>query len=705
VKKIKNKIKIALVGQPNVGKSTLINSISNSKLKVGNFAGATVEKTTVDFSYKDYEFEIIDLPGSYDLQGFTPDEKVTKDFLENEEYDLILNVINSNQLEKSLYLTTELFNLNKKIVIALNMTDEAEKDGIIIDDKQLSELLNVQSIKVSASEKYGIDSLLNAITNTIESEKTPPKRIYSDVIEDEIRNIIEFFKATEIELEDCNCSKRDIAIKLLKGNKKVFSKLHEHPYWVELSVLLKEAREHFYIHYSTQKIKNIFLEERISFSRGITTETVKYKKIDKMSLTQKVDSVLIHPIAGIPIFLFFMWILFQLTFELGSIPMDYIDAFFVKLGEITSNYIESPFLNSLIVDGIISGVGAVVMFLPNIVILFLGIAILETTGYMSRVAFLLDGFFHKFGLHGKSFIPLVTGFGCSIPAYMSARTLKNEKDRLVTLFIIGFMSCGARLPVYVLFISAFFEPENAGNYLFLIYLGGAVLGLIGARVLRTFVFKGKDESFVMEMPKYRMPSLYLIWHTVYSQSYMYLKKAGTFILIATILIWFASNFPKNHELISEYEQKIESTSSDTEKQNLLNELKKVELENSYLGIIGKATEPIFAPIGFDWKMTVALETGLAAKEVVVATLGVLYSLGDEVSEESESLMSNLRANISTASAIAFIVFVMLYLPCLAASIVFVKEAGSYKYFIYLFFFTTVTAYIFSFIAYRIALLF
>ena len=699
-----NKIKIALVGQPNVGKSTLINSISNSKLKVGNFTGVTVEKTIVDFSYKNLDFEIIDLPGSYDLRGFSPDEKVTKDFLENEDYDLILNVINSNQLEKSLYLTTELCNLNKKMVVALNMIDEAEKDGVIIDENQFSILLNLDSVKVSASKKEGIEKLLNSIVKAVESNLKTPKRIYSAPVEDEIRNIENFFVEPDISIEDCKCSQRDVAIKLLKGNKKVYSKMHDYPFWVELSVILKEAREHLYIHFKTQKINNIFIEERISFAKGVVTEVVEFKNTQRLSFTQKIDSLLIHPVMGIPIFLFFMWLLFQLTFELGSIPMDYIDAFFVTLGEITSNYIENPFLNSLIVDGMIAGVGAVILFLPNIVILFLGIAILETTGYMSRVAFLLDGFFHKFGLHGKSFIPLVTGFGCSIPAYMSARTLKNEKERLITLFIIGFMSCGARLPVYVLFISAFFEPENAGNYLFLIYLGGAVLGLIGAKILRLFVFRGNDEPFVMEMPKYRMPSLRLIWHTVYTQAYMYLKKAGTFILLATVLIWFASNYPKNEDLITSYETKIESTSSEIEQQKLSNELKLTELENSYLGIVGKFTEPLFTPLGFDWKMTVALETGLAAKEVIIATMGVLYSLGDEVDEESESLMDNLRANISTASAVAFIIFVMLYLPCLAASIVFIKETGSYKYFAYLFVFTTAIAYLISFIGYRVALL-
>ena len=400
-----------------------------------------------------------------------------------------------------------------------------------------------------------------------------------------------------------------------------------------------------------------------------------------------------------------MWGLFQLTFEIGSIPMDWIDAFFGWFGDTVGATIANDDIRSLIVDGLIAGVGAVVLFVPNIIILFIGIALLESTGYMSRVAFLLDGFFHKFGMHGQSFIPLVTGFGCSIPAYMSARILKNDRDRLLTLFIIGFMSCGARLPVYVLFIGAFFSPEMAGNVLFAVYIGGAMMGLIAAKVLKMTAFKGADEPFVMEMPKYRLPSLKLVWHTVLTKTMMYLKKAGTFIAAATILIWFLSNYPQNLLLEKEYETKIENAISEEEKTTLANKLAEANLEQSYLGVIGKFSEPLFTPLGFDWKMSVALQTGLAAKEVVVATLGVLYALGDDVDEENNSLIQAISKNISFASAISFIVVIMIYLPCLAASVVFTREAGGIKYFFYLFAFTSVTAYFMAYIAYNIAKLF
>ncbi|HFU74388.1 MAG TPA: ferrous iron transport protein B, partial [Helicobacteraceae bacterium] len=361
-------------------------------------------------------------------------------------------------------------------------------------------------------------------------------------------------------------------------------------------------------------------------------------------------------------------------------------------------------VRSLVVDGVIAGVGAVILFVPNIVILFIGIALLESTGYMARVAFLLDGFFHKFGLHGQSFIPLVTGFGCSIPAYMSARILKNERDRLLTLFIIGFMSCGARLPVYVLFAGAFFSESTAGNVLFGIYLTGALIGILAAKVLKLTVFKGEEEPFVMEMPKYRLPSFKLIWHTVTSKTIMYLKKAGTFIAAAAMLVWFLSTYPHNGAVTSEYHIKIENAKSEAEKIDLENKQAEATLEQSYLGEIGKFMEPAFAPLGFDWKMTVALQTGLAAKEVVVSTLGVLYAMGSDIDETSSSLSGAIAKNIPFASAVAFIVFVMIYLPCLAASVVFTREAGGIKYFFYLFLFTTITAYVLAFIAYHLALL-
>lgn len=626
-------IKIALVGQPNVGKSMLINSISNSRLKVGNFSGVTVEKKEVIFKYKDYNIKIIDLPGSYSLENYSLEEKVVKNFLNQNEYDIILNVIDSTNLQRNLLLTSELLDLNKKMVIALNMSDEAKKENILINNEKLSSLLNTPCIKTSATKKDGITELLEQIIKTFEENKTTFEHSFTTHIlnHDEI------------------------------------------------------------------------LAKRFDFVKNIIQQCVKIEEIKEKTTTEKIDSILMNKFIGLPIFLFLMWGLFQLTFTLGEIPMDYIDTFFSSFIDVIKNIIGDNQLSSLLGDGVIAGVSAVVMFLPNILILFLGISLLEGTGYMSRVAFLLDGTFHKFGLHGKSFIPLVTGFGCSVPAYMAARTLKNERDKLLTLFIIGFMSCGARLPIYVLFVGAFFGSNNAGNILFIIYISGAILGLFAAKFLRAVVFKGKDEPFVMEMPKYRLPSLKLVYKEITNKAFMYLKKAGTFILAASILIWFMSNYPKYPNIEDEINQKIELAINDEVKKELQNELALYNLENSYLGKLGKFSEPFFAPLGFDWKMAVALEAGLAAKEVVVSTLSILYGLGESENpdEPTTTLVEKIKTNIPFEAAISFIVFVMIYLPCLAASMVFTKEAGGWKYLVYLFIFTTITAWIMSFIAYNI----
>ncbi len=699
-----NNINVVLAGQPNVGKSMLINAISHAKLKVGNFSGVTVDKTEVDFKYcdekscRDYNIHIIDLPGAYSLTEYTIEEKVTKNFLVEGEYDVIVNVVDSTNLERNLLLTMQLLELGKKVVVALNMSDEAKKEGIEIDAKQLSAILGVPCIKTSAKENIGIDELKEAIIKVYNQPMSESKVVYSDTIEEEVEKIVTFLEEKNYKSD---ISYRELALKLLQEDDRTYKKMHDEPIWIELLPIISGSLDHMYLHFNTKDIDEIFEDERQAFSRGAALEVQTLKSSFKENMTQKIDSILIHKIFGVPIFLFFMWVLFQLTFTVGSIPMDWIDKLFSAFADGAKHLFGDGELGSLIADGMISGVGAVVMFLPNIMILFLGIALLETTGYMSRVAFLLDGFFHKFGLHGKSFIPLVTGFGCSVPAYMAARTLKNERDRLLTLFIIGFMSCGARLPIYVLFTGAFFAKESAGNILFLIYISGALLGLVAAKVLNVVVFKNEDEPFVMEMPKYRLPSFKLIWHTVWNNAKMYLRKAGTFILAASVLVWFASNYPKNHKLQEVFAKKIELVQDESKKTELSNELNSKLLEGSYLGIIGKATESFFAPLGFDWRLTVALEAGLAAKEVVVSTLGVLYSLGDEVDEKSSGLVEQIKKNIPFPSAVSFIIFVMIYLPCLAASMVFVKEAGKWKYLVYLFFFTTTTAWIMSFIGYNI----
>ncbi|MGL2545129.1 ferrous iron transport protein B [Helicobacter pylori] len=632
-------ITIALVGQPNVGKSSLINALSNAHLKVGNFAGVTVDKMEVSLVHKEHQITIIDLPGTYALNDFTTEEKVTKDFLEKGQYDLILNVVDSTNLERNLALSVQLLDTNKKMLLVLNMWDEAQKEGIKINTKKLSQELGVVCVPTSARSKED--------------------RLNTELLLDEI-----------VRLYSQNTANNE-----------------------SIKVPSQSFKESLKYSQSAQRIAKSVISEN--------------KQNASFEHTYKIDKILMHPRYGIFIFLGFMFIIFSLSFLIGGGVQKALEEGFKFLSDSVKENVANEDLASLVGDGIIGGVGATVSFLPLIVVLYFGISLLETTGYMSRVAFLLDGILHKFGLHGKSFIPLITGFGCSVPAYMATRTLQNYNERLITLFVIGFMSCSARLPIYVLFVGSFFPSSSAGFVLFCIYILGAVVALVMAKLLKLSVFKGQTESFIMEMPKYRFPSWRMVYFSIYTKSLSYLKKAGTYILVGAILIWFMSQYPKNDVAMKTYKQESlsvnkDATLSSEAKEEKLKELKteldKKNLKNSVVGRGGAYLEKVFSPMDFDWRLSVSLVTGFMAKEVVVSTLGVLFSLGDQ-DEKSDAFREILRKEVSVPSGIAFIVFVMFYIPCFAATITFGREAGGIKFVAYLFIFTTVVAYAFSLIAF------
>ncbi|WP_120822453.1 ferrous iron transport protein B [Helicobacter pylori] len=638
-------ITIALVGQPNVGKSSLINALSNAHLKVGNFAGVTVDKMEVGLIHKEHQITIIDLPGTYALNDFTTEEKVTKDFLEKGQYDLILNVVDSTNLERNLALSAQLLDTNKKMLLALNMWDEAQKEGIKINTEKLSKELGVVCVPTSARSKED--------------------RLNTELLLDEI---VRLYSQNTINNEN-------------------------------IKVPFQSFKESLKYSQSAQRIAQLVISEN--------------QQNASFEHTYKIDKILMHPRYGIFIFLGFMFIIFSLSFLIGGGVQKALETGFKFLSDGIKENVANEDLASLVGDGIIGGVGATVSFLPLIVVLYFGISLLETTGYMSRVAFLLDGILHKFGLHGKSFIPLITGFGCSVPAYMATRTLQNYNERLITLFVIGFMSCSARLPIYVLFVGSFFPSSSAGFVLFCIYILGAVVALVMAKLLKLSVFKGQTESFIMEMPKYRFPSWRMVYFSIYTKSLSYLKKAGTYILVGAILIWFMSQYPKNDAAMKTYKQESllvnkDTTLSSEAKEEKLKELKaeldKKNLKNSIVGRGGAYLEKVFSPMDFDWRLSVSLVTGFMAKEVVVSTLGVLFSLGDQ-NEKSDAFRGILRKEVSVPSGIAFIVFVMFYIPCFAATITFGREAGGIKFVAYLFIFTTVVAYAFSLIAFYVTKIF
>ena len=690
-------IKVAIVGQPNVGKSSLINAMSNAKLHVGNFTGVTVEKKEVFIKSDLFDIKMTDLPGIYALNTYTPEETVTKNFLLNEQYDIILNVVDANVLSRNLMLTLQLLDMHKKMILVVNMIDEIEAKKGSLDAKKLSILLGIPVILTSAKTSQGIDEINKTIIQTYREKQNDNKIYYTQKVEERIKELTKTLQKSP-HFKDENYA-RFVAIRLIDKDENIYKIIHDLPIFIEAHNVLEKIYSSLTTELDEDSTADILSNERAAIAHNLYIEAVHIKQQDK-SLSEKIDNILIHPILGLPIFLFFMWALFQLTFVLGNYPMNIIGDIFTYTTTTLAHILPSGTVNSALTHGIIPAIGAVVMFLPNILILFFGLNLLEQTGYMSRAAYLMDGFMKHFGLQGKAFVPLVSGFGCTVPAYMAARTLKNPKDRIITMLVLGFMSCGARLPIYILLIGAFFSTHAAGNVLFAIYITGAILGLIFAKILRVVLFKGEPEPFVMEMPPYRLPSYKALYMDLWYKTKMFLKKAGTFIALAALSVWFLSTYPHNGALEKSYEIKIQHTKNIQIKKQLQNELSAKSLEDSYMGHIGKFIEPVFKPLGFDWRMSVSVIAGLAAKEVVVSTMATLYSVGN-ASNTSKGLIQKVRENVSFNSAIALLIIIMIYSPCVAAMSTFYAEIPQWAWRIFYTIYPNVVAWLFAYGVYKL----
>lgn len=685
-------INVALVGNPNSGKTSLFNALSGGHEHVGNYSGVTVDAKSGSCRYKGYKINITDLPGTYALSAYTPEELYVRGHLMKEMPDVVINAVVASNLERNLFLTTELIDLNPKMVVALNMYDELEHSGAHLDYEQLGRMIGVPMVPVVAKNGKGLDALLDEVILTFENENPKVRHIhinYSSSIETEVAALARLMKRHIEELPKC-FPPRYWSVKMLEGDSSVEALLSDAPHFEEW----RAWRDKAVVRIKTslgEDVESAVTNEKYGFIEGALAETYTPSREDANRPTSIIDRVVTHKYLGIPIFLLVMFVMFWSTFTLGAYPQEWIEAAFGWLGEFVAGLMSEGPLRDLIVDGIIGGVGSVAVFLPNIVILYLFISLMEDSGYMARAAFIMDKLMHLAGLHGKSFIPLVMGFGCNVPAIMATRTIESRSSRLITILINPFMSCSARLPVFILLAGTFF-PEHAGVALFCIYIFGGVMAILTARILRRFMFGADETPFVMELPPYRIPTLNATLRHMWERSEQYLRKIGGLILVAAIIIWFLSYYPRPAESIV--------TPTMTEQEAAM-----AHSENSYLGRIGKVCEPVMKPLGLDWRASVALVSGAAAKEIVVSTLGVLYSVED-AEENGASLSQHLisSGNYSRSSALAMMIFVLLYFPCIATIAAIAQEAGGWRWALFSVVYNTLLAWVVAWGAYNIGIL-
>lgn len=710
-------INVALVGNPNCGKTSLFNIASGSHEHVGNYSGVTVDAKEGFFDFQGYHFRLVDLPGTYSLSAYSPEELYVRKHIIEETPDVIVNVVDAGNLERNLYLTTQLIDMNVRMVIALNMYDALQNSGNKLDIKQLSHLLGVPAVPTISRSGEGIEELFHVIIGLYEGadfmiqkkeirnealleykkwhDEYVPDHKYGSHKEEEndyfIRHIhinhgpeleksIDAIKKEIGKIENIRhkYSTRFLAIKLLENDKdierRIISDLPNAD--TVLDIRNKEAERIRTV--MNEDSEQAMTDAKYGFISGALKETYTDNNHDTEMFTRIVDSIVTHRIWGFPIFFIFLYIMFEGTFVLGDYPMQAIEWLVALLGETAGTYLPEGPLKDLIIDGIIGGVGGVIVFLPNILLLYLFISIMEDSGYMARAAFIMDKIMHKMGLHGKSFIPLIMGFGCNVPAIMGSRIIESKKSRLITMLITPLMSCSARLPIYILLTAAFF-PKYASLVLLSIYTIGILLAILQARIFSKFLVKGDNTPFVMELPPYRMPTTKSVLRHTWEKGVQYLKKMGGIIMVASIIIWFLGYYPSHDNYSSMSEQQ----------------------ENSYIGQIGKAIEPVIEPLGFDWKMGIGILSGVGAKELVVSTLGVLYA----ESEDVDSINIAERLNITPLVAFCYMLFILIYFPCVATIAAIKQESGSWKWALFTAFYTTALAWTVSFLVYQIGKIF
>lgn len=646
------------------------------------------------FEYKGYHFNICDLPGTYSLSAYSPEELYVRRYLKNEIPDVIVNVVVASNLERNLYLTTELIDMDYRMVIALNMFDELEQSGGKIDYKHLGNMIGVPIVPTVSRSGKGVNQLFDTIIEVYEGRDESVRHVHvglGKVIENSITPLKDLLK------KDPTCNRefspRYLAIKILEGDTEVKRMLEGSESYTEL-MNIRNAEVEKIETTLNEDIESAIANEKYGFISGALAETYRPGDKEEAKTTRIIDSFVTNKLFGFPIFIFLMWLMFEATFSIGAYPMEWIENGVAWLSEIIGNYMPSGPLKDLLIDGILGGVGGVIVFLPNILILYLFISFMEDSGYMARAAFIMDKIMHKIGLHGKSFIPLVMGFGCNVPAIMATRTIESRSSRLITILINPFISCSARIPIYILLVGTFF-PQYASLVFIGLYLFGIIVAVITAKLMRRFFFKVDETPFVMELPPYRMPTVKATFRHMWNKAEQYLRKMGGVILVASVIVWFLSYYPRPK---ASYEREL-TPHEQMEQQS-----------NSYLGKIGQAVTPFVEPLGFNWKVTTSLLSGTAAKELVVSTLGVLYSEND--ADETISLSQKISQpnpvtgvpDFTPLVALSFMVFVLLYFPCIASVIAVAKEAGSWKWGAFTVLYNTGVAWIVSFLVYQIGLL-